>query len=848
MFPVEVETIVESPTRINKTPDDLYHSFIQIQNYSIKNPKEDDVAELADKYEITVEAHLQVLMNLKARRSLAEDDSHICKKLEVMLREERNSWRLAKALIKDQLLAEECSRCTLDSDRMDDSSTNGILHMSHHDEHSAYTNPHFSEGQMIDNFYEKNSEIRRMQAVTDWLELNARDDLDYKEEEDKVEFYSDGPTAWENTFHAMRANYHVDIDISDLDITVNPNARLEICSEMDPDAPIRTKKSLVHMDKEVELRLFKHLFRFIRAGKLGEGQELAQRIGYHWLAGFLDGWLPYTDPNLDEENLGTTAIHQPADVKAVLGNKKRDIWKQSCFVSSKVHGLASFEKAILGIFGGNLKSVLPVCNTWADQLWARLRCSIDVKIESALRPERDNNIVPQDNRYLTDHPQEFYDNYQDIQGIFKSIKELKILSAFKEETIHQAVQKHLILNDINGLLNQLEDWCRTLEYDDNLAQYNEAISPHFLRFFAHIVLLLRELQLVTADDPRGTKIIESYIGLLIQQKWIESVAYYTIFLPKDNQVVTFARLLATINDRKERKQCLNIAREARLNVDEITQTVVELIREEPSANLSFNASMSEIESTKITTCDKRKIDSLDYLLYLESKNYIAILHHGLILLRYFALQRKMDAVKETFFKLPENLSNCVEKQWTLHTNGDITPSIRNNLRELEGFRVILDAQEELTKWSEWHHKKPEEPKKPANLSKFCDNVNYEQRLKQYQQDLQIWTDMREIRTQSLSNKITEMLFFPGGWMIDLPTDEHSNEERLHQLRSLRKIYIPQMTSIWFNILHLAKCYEECLKISHFLVDLKLYEEFTKEQVRDFLDKIIIVVKCALPLM
>lgn len=858
---------------LRNSPDDLYQQFIDTQ----ETYDTEDVFELAQEYECLTQAHLQVLSNLRAKRSLTEDDSKICKRLEVMLKEERNTWRLTKALYKDQLLTGSLNASTDSSRRsdiMDDSNglTNHDVDCINGDQmivHQTNKDPScFSEEQLIGNFYLSSSEIRRMQLVTDWLEANEANDLDYKDEEDKVEFYSEGPTAWENTFHAMRAKYN--IDISQLDITMNPNAGLELCSAMDPDAPIRTKKSLAHADKEVEIRLFKHLFRFIRAGKLDEGQELAQRVGYYWLSASLDGWLPHSDPNLDEENLGTVAIHQPFEIRPVSGNKKRNIWKKICFESARISGLSSFEKAILGVLGGNLKSVLPVCDSWADQLWARLRCSIDVKIEKALK-----NRVPQENRNTSeDYPQEFYDNFQDMKGIFKSIKDQKLLSPFKEATIHQTVQRYLILNDIDGLLNQLGDWCEKLDYDNNLADNDDAISPHFLRCFAHVVLFLRDIKLVTNEDTRGTKIIEAYISLLTQQRLIESVAHYTTFLPRDNQIVSFARLLATIDDRDERKHCLKIAKESKLEIDEITQTVVELIMEEKvitseSFSSSFNTSHHHQyslpphhanESTKITMHDRRKIDALDYLLYLESKNYVAILHHGNILLRHFALQKKLEAVKEAMFKLPPDLTDSVQNQWRLHTNNEITLSLSNNIRELDGFHCLLEAHDELSQWSDWNLKKPEEPKKPANMSKFCDNVNYEQRLKQYQQDLSLWKNLREIKTNSLTTKISELFCFPGGWMRDIPSSETNGVQqeqkdlengssdskftRLEQLQKLRKIFIPQMTTICFNVLQLTNRYEECLNVSHLLAneDLKLYDEFSKAQIRDFLDKISEVTK------
>lgn len=845
-YEIDVAKMTEAPNLrpLRDSPDDLYQEFLEAQEKYLQtqlvakqHPLDEDLKDLcqenafdlANEFENLTNAHLQVLVNLKAKRSLTELDSQICKRLEVMLKEERNSWRLAKALFKDYLV--HGSRYNRDPNRMDDSGSslniNGASQMNHDERIFHPSVQSFSEDQLIGNLFVENAEIRRMQLVIDWLEANESDELDYKDEEDKAEFYSEGPIAWENTFHTIRARSSIAMHA--LDITNQSNSGVELCSAMDPDAPVRTKTSLVHADKEVEVRLFKHLFRFMRAGKLVEGQELAQRVGYHWLAGILDGYFPYSDPNLDEENLGQTAIHQTVDIRPVLGNKKRDIWKKTCYRSARMHGLSSFEKAILGVSGGNVKSVLPVCTSWSDQLWARLKCSIDIKIEKALR---DPGTVPQENRKLIEFPAEFYDGDQDIQNIFKSIN---VVSSFREATIHQTVQKLFIFNDIDGLLDQLVDWCKSLDYGNDMAVNNEALSPQFLRFFAHVVLFLRELEMIATDDPRGSEIIKSYLDLLTQRKFIETVAFYTTFLPKDSQVIAYAHMLASINNLDERKHCLKIAEESKLDVDEITQTVVGMLTQEQEEHPSGVDS----EINKTTASDRRKIDSLDYLLYSETKNYIAVLHHGNILLRLFATSRKMDAVKDTFLKLPTDLTGFAEKQWTLITNDSVSPSLQNNIREFNAFRVLLETNERLLEWSDWHLKKPEEPKKPANLLSFCDNVNFEKKVQQYHNDKAVWKEVREGKTDALIEKIREMFNFPHGWMVDLPTNESQpNEDRLRQMSKLRKIFIPQMTSICLNVLQLTERYEECLRMSHLLVDekMKLYREFSKDQLRDFLDK------------
>lgn len=803
---VEIDTDHIRP--LAESPDDLYQKFLEeemkhLDRISTVNGvtglDQTVRLELAGNFEELVCGFLARLSEIRSKTSLSELDVSICKRHEAMLREERNTWRLARALFVDLL--------------------NDDQEMYQLDRYS-------SEQQIIAHFYNTNDEIRKMQVVIDWLEANASDDMDYQDEEDKAEFYAEGHVAWENTFHAIRSS------------TINGSQTLDL--NMDPDAPFRNKTSLSHADKEVEMRLFKHLFKFIRSGQLDQGQNLAHRVGYYWLEGVLDGWKPYADPNIDDERTNLKTIDQPAKIEPTTGNKKRDIWLKTCFKAAKTQGLNSFEKAILGSLGGNLKSILPVCKSWSDHAWARLKCSIEVRIEKTLR---DNSIQMQENKYL-DFPQEFYDNDFDIADIFKSID---LVSPFKESTIHQTVQKLLIYNDIEGLLDQLQQWCKSLDYENDLASNCEALSPHFLRFFSHLVLFLVDMKQLNRHNEKAKEILKSYINLLTRLEYIEAVAFYAGFLPEDDQVIAYAHLLASINNIDERRECLAIAKNSHLNVDEITQTVVDMIIGEndlaDKSRSGDNHNISRDKSSQISAHDRRKIEALDYLLLLESKNYLAILHQGSTLMRLFACERKLDSLRETFTKLPAGLNLTVENQWSISTGKEVPVGLRNKMRELEAYQILLETQELLREWSEKHHKRPEEPKKPANMAKFCDTLNFEKMVSQYHHDLAVWREQREMKTKELTKKIYDMFNYQGGWMVDLLGDnvqieDIKSKERLNQLQKLRKLYIPQMTSVWINVLQLTEHYDECLALSHLIVDekLSLYKEFSNEQLRDFLDK------------
>jgi len=45
-----------------------------------------------------------------------------------------------------------------------------------------------------------------------------------------------------------------------------------------------------------------------------------------------------------------------------------------------------FEAAVFGIFGGNLKRVLPLCTTWHDKLWAQARSWLEAELDDSLAP------------------------------------------------------------------------------------------------------------------------------------------------------------------------------------------------------------------------------------------------------------------------------------------------------------------------------------------------------------------------------------------------------------------------------------------------------------------------------
>ncbi|OTF77521.1 nuclear pore complex protein Nup107-like protein, partial [Euroglyphus maynei] len=271
-----------------------------------------------------------------------------------------------------------------------------------------------NDSELVERVMEKNSMLREMQIIIDWLESmydGNDDDESSSTTLEKMQFYSDGPAYWENTLHQLKLSSKQQQQRSMfMTDTMGKNSRI-LCQEMDPDAPIRNGQPLHDLDKEDENRLFHHLFRLIRSGRLPEVKEIAERFGYFWLSAALDGWIFHNDPNYNEKNQSTIIeqdelMAQPlssslspnsrvsmsssqfsSTVKQLLpidGNPYRDLWKLSAWKCSKMDGTNLYERAIFSAFSGNRSVLMPLCNKWMDKLWAYFKCSLDVHLENLL--------------------------------------------------------------------------------------------------------------------------------------------------------------------------------------------------------------------------------------------------------------------------------------------------------------------------------------------------------------------------------------------------------------------------------------------------------------------------------
>ena len=129
-------------------------------------------------------------------------------------------------------------------------------------------------------------------------------------------------------------------------------------------------------------------------------------------------------------------------------------------------------------------------------LWAYTKCLVDTVVEVKIR----EGIVI--TRPLCELPSFYWENKQSIEDVFDAVNAMHLNEDnIKEAKIFHKVQRLLILNDIHSLYEVIDDWSIQ-------ATINER---EILRFFAHLVILLRRLNSHDKATAKGLLCIRRYV-------------------------------------------------------------------------------------------------------------------------------------------------------------------------------------------------------------------------------------------------------------------------------------------------------------------------------------------------
>ncbi|XP_062520913.1 nuclear pore complex protein Nup107-like [Corticium candelabrum] len=710
----------------------------------------------------------------------------------VLLREERNSWRLIYSLYKDLL------------------SVSGEDEMMDFDTPSCFA---YSEKNIVESLYRRDRAVRLQQVVVDWLEKCAEEDMSSIF---MAEFAADS-VCYERTLHELNR-------IDKPHGQQGCSTRL-LVTEIDPDAPHRQGRHLVDGDEEDEADLIRNIYFFIRAGRLDEAQKLCNRAGQPWRAAALEGWRLWHDPNYykdsadqpqpDERNNGD-------EILPVEGNPYRDLWKCCSWALAEQTQYSQYERAVYACLSGNLEQILPVCSSWSDYLWAYYKTMIDVTVEQEIfsypRPDRIRENLPDGywmQRSLT--PEDVFERierYNTMSG------QLNVICKYR------SVQKNIILNDMDSLSADIRIWLADTPPPPH----------HFLRFLAHLVLFLRSVGIVGGDDSVCNSVLVQYVEGLIREKQSTLVATYTASLMPDERVSVYAKFLEGITDTELKKECLKLAEKAGLNVQDITRVVMENIRNIEQEDFTLTATYVAPLETDISEVDKKKVAAIDWLMFEPSQRYDALMQSNAII-RGFLATGKLSAARDVFTKIPKDSIEVVHQQWRRRAGKNSMPvAMTSAVREHLCVKMYLDANDAFHDWFQrFHAGIPTAPAATSTVTTMQERMRLEHELKKYNRDVERWSRDLQEQTGITVQKIYDVLLFDGGgWMREDEGD--GDENRRQQLCVLRQLCLPGMVFLLHQVLHSTRRYAECVQLADIVASesYQLYKVFRQDELQKFL--------------
>uniref|UniRef100_A0A2R9ADA5 Nuclear pore complex protein n=1 Tax=Pan paniscus TaxID=9597 RepID=A0A2R9ADA5_PANPA len=731
----------------------MFSDFLQ----SFLKHSSSTVFDLVEEYENICGSQVNILSKIVSRATPGLQKFSKTASMLWLLQQEMVTWRLLASLYRDRI------QSALEEESV-----------------FAVTALNASEKTVVEALFQRDSLVRQSQLVVDWLESIAKDEIG--EFSDNIEFYAKS-VYWENTLHTLKQRQ----------LTSYVGSVRPLVTELDPDAPIRQKMPLDDLDREDEVRLLKYLFTLIRAGMTEEAQRLCKRCGQAWRAATLEGWKLYHDPNV---NGGT-------ELEPVEGNPYRRIWKISCWRMAEDELFNRYERAIYAALSGNLKQLLPVCDTWEDTVWAYFRVMVDSLVEQEIQ----TSVATLDE--TEELPREYLEANWTLAKVFEELQATDKKRVLEENQEHyHIVQKFLILGDIDGLMDEFSKW---------LSKSRNNLPGHLLRFMTHLILFFRTLGQQTKEEV-SIEVLKTYIQLLIREKHTNLIAFYTCHLPQDLAVAQYALFLESVTEFEQRHHCLELAKEADLDVATITKTVVENIRKKDNGEFSHHDLAPALDTGHC------KIGKPAFkIVYL-----------------FFTASKKHEAAKEVFVKIPQDSIAEICNQWEEQGMESPLPAEDDNaIREHLCIRAYLEAHETFNEWFKHMNSVPQKPTLIPQPT-FTEKVAHEHKEKKYEMDFGIWKGHLDALTADVKEKMYNVLLFvDGGWMVDVREDAEEDHERTHQMVLLRKLCLPMLCFLLHTILHSTGQYQECLQLADMVSSErhKLYLVFSKEELRKLLQKL-----------
>ncbi|XP_003739397.1 nuclear pore complex protein Nup107 [Galendromus occidentalis] len=700
-----------------------------------------------------------------------------------------------------------------------------------------------SDAEEIEDLFDSSCAFRMAQTLVDWLEKR------YEEEK------CSSNTASLHAFKESGGMY----EATRQGLAKGKGSPGSI-TELDPDAPLRQNRAFHDQDVEDEQRLFRCVFELVRAGNFPKAQKLAMGQGYFMLAAGMQGWMAFRGNIRDDSG-------------ALLpdeGNPYRDVWKIVVWKKLNDERVSVPERAIYAALCGNLEMLLPMCPTWEDQLWAHLKTLVDVAIELHLRNARGADLGP----LPDDYPKENETLQQILSGLEARV-ELEGQDFFRQ------IHKFLMLQDVDGLIDFMYNFCVEISDVEN----HGSLPGHHLRLMANLALFLKYSRNLQQSVEKIDLIVAFYVQRLIDEEIFDIVPKYVLHLPDVLRETCYLRLLTVLQDLTE-KERLDIILAAQRQDIAIFKYIMKFVYDAIHCG-NDNAEARD----EVTGEDLEKNDALKWLFaqpghsllgmkYVNSALRNAIMKQRPSVARSIIALVPQDSVRELAamaVQTERDSMTSARDDSVMSVGGMIQPDsdgdenmgyptrtpvddveaktgeYKKCLKEYLCAQEYLEALQSFNEWFQHYHRERPVESVAANTdaSSARGALSNEFAKRALASKMETWKATLGGLCDRASRHLKCILNYPdGGWMCD-PSDEIVDDDiemdaslefesrRRKELQALRRICIPQVTSLLQTVLHGTGRYAESMAIANLIAheDSCLYNEFSKDDLAQFLVKV-----------
>ncbi|KAI0176620.1 nuclear pore protein 84/107 [Pestalotiopsis sp. NC0098] len=348
-----------------------------------------------------------------------------------------------------------------------------------------------------------------------------------------------------------------------------------LVTQLDPDVITRQGRKLQPQDEYFERAIWLGCFELLRRGRsMSEIRDWCVERTEVWRA------ISMSAMPLSEDRKETPSISNPLSLL---------LWRRTCYALARSGGTDDYERAVYGVLSGDVKTVLPVCTTWDDHVFAQCNALLRSQFDSYLQKR-----LPRDTTQAASQLQVFdavhaHGDAGSVSEAWLNTLETNNLTKQEARLPIKCLQSAIISNTIDqyieneGLVlgkqaNQHEK--SRLIPASNKSRTNVDTEKYFpladqngLRILVHVYLLLAELEDWQDDtDAESRRVQENalaaYISALRLNDLIELLPLYCSKLKGDRAFYTLSRNVSTVVAAEDRKTLLRIMEKLGMDIAE----------------------------------------------------------------------------------------------------------------------------------------------------------------------------------------------------------------------------------------------------------------------------------------